>query len=275
MYLIALTRWMIPFCRVIRPTNSTYGMSGSIPYSRSVATFGRRPVLVQIDPVVDHADPLGGDAVELVHVLLHRRRHRDDAVGVLIGRPLDPGGHLVRRPELLDLPRPVRLQRVRRQHQRHVLELLDEAAGEVGVPGVAMDDVDGASLPAMTRSCSMCREELRVPGIVGRQRHGREHAFDAQCARLHALFAEAEDVDGMTRRRRARRARASGIRRGRRRRRTRAADTRWSGCQSSPRQPPAVSTHLDHQRRSRKGAILASRLPQLGPGCVARDNEGA
>ena len=26
-YLIALTRWMIPFCRVMRPTNSTNGIA--------------------------------------------------------------------------------------------------------------------------------------------------------------------------------------------------------------------------------------------------------
>ena len=41
--LIARTRWMIPFWRVIRPTNSTYGRSGSTPNrsSASVAVCGR------------------------------------------------------------------------------------------------------------------------------------------------------------------------------------------------------------------------------------------
>ena len=60
---------MIPFCRVIRPTKSTNGMSGSILYSREHgAGSGVGPVLVQVDAVVDHADLLGRDAIERLDV---------------------------------------------------------------------------------------------------------------------------------------------------------------------------------------------------------------
>ena len=37
---MALTRWMIPFWRVIRPTKSTNGLSGSISYFFSTARLG-------------------------------------------------------------------------------------------------------------------------------------------------------------------------------------------------------------------------------------------
>ena len=43
--------------------------------------------------------------------------------------------------ELLDLPRPQRLERVDGEHERHVPQPARDQAGHVGVPGVAVDDV--------------------------------------------------------------------------------------------------------------------------------------
>jgi hypothetical protein len=104
---------------------------------------------------VDDADAVRRHAVERLHVALHRLRHGDHAVGVLVRRPLDPAGGVVGRAELLDLPRPVRLERVRGEHQRHAVQLLRQAAGQVRVPRVAVHDVDVAEHAAMTRFCSI------------------------------------------------------------------------------------------------------------------------
>jgi hypothetical protein len=76
-------------------------------------------ILLQVDAVVDHTNPAQIHIVQFVNVPLHRSRHRDHAVGVAVRGPLDPGRDLVRGSQLLRLPRPMRLERMRRQHQRH------------------------------------------------------------------------------------------------------------------------------------------------------------
>ena len=73
---------------------------------------------------------------------------------------------MVGRAELLDLPRAVRLERVRRQDQPRAGELLDQAAGQVGVPGVAMDDVDVLEHPRHDQVAEHRLQELLVPGVL-------------------------------------------------------------------------------------------------------------
>ena len=60
--------------------------------------------------------------------------------------------------ELLGLPRPVRLERVRGQHVRDAVQQRGEVAGQVGVPGVGVHDVAaGAIAAAIDRSTdSVC-----------------------------------------------------------------------------------------------------------------------
>jgi len=59
---------------------------------------------------------------------------------------------MVRRAELLDLPRAVRLERMCRQHELRARERAGEAAGKMRVPGVAVDDVGDWTSATMARS---------------------------------------------------------------------------------------------------------------------------
>jgi hypothetical protein len=133
----------------------------------------RRPVLLQVNPVVDDADAFGRHAVEGLHVAAHRGRHGDDAIGVLVGGALDPRGGVIRRPELLDLPRPVWLERVRRQHQRDALERLHQASGEMRVPRVAVHHVGGGDRAAHHQIEQERGEELGVARVLRGQRRRR------------------------------------------------------------------------------------------------------
>ena len=106
-----------------------------------VGVGARRPV-VGVDAVVHDVDAAGVDGrVAAQHVVAHRRRHRDHRRGRFVRRPLHPGGDRVPAAELLGLPRPQRLQRVRADHVRHAVQQRGEVAGEVGVPGVGVDQV--------------------------------------------------------------------------------------------------------------------------------------
>ncbi len=159
----------MPFCRVIRPTNSTNGTSGSnaVPAPSTPGSGRGRYCCRSIPLWITRTGR--SDAVERLHVVLHRLRHRDHAVGVLVGGPLDPARGVIGGAELLDLPRPVRLERMRRQHQRDVLELLHQAAGEMRVPGVAVDDVEirrhAGSSPGPASACrTACCAADPAPG---------------------------------------------------------------------------------------------------------------
>ena len=68
-------------------------------------------------------------------------RHSDDCCSVVQRSLLGPGGDAVAAAELLGLPRPVRLERVRRHDVRHVVQQGAEMAGQIGVPGVGVQDV--------------------------------------------------------------------------------------------------------------------------------------
>ncbi len=100
-----------------------------------------RAVLVEVDPVVDHVDPVGVHREEAQDVRPRLPGHRDQRVRVEDRRPLHPARQVVGAAELLHLPRAQRLQRVRRHHQRHAPQLLGQEPGHVRVPRVAVDDV--------------------------------------------------------------------------------------------------------------------------------------
>ena len=153
-----------------------------------------RAVLVGVDAVVDDAHPLGRDAVERLHVALHRLRHGDDAVGVGVGGALDPGGRVVGGAELLDLPRPVRLERVRGEHQLRAGERPREAAGEVRVPGVAVDDLGRVHRAGHGQVAHERVEQPRVAGVLRREAHRGRDAADAQVPVRLVLLAEAEHL---------------------------------------------------------------------------------
>jgi len=129
-------------------------------------------VLLGVDPVVDHLHALGVDRrVTAEHVVAHRAGDGDDRVGGLEGGALAERGKVVAAAELFLLPRPQRLEAVRRRDVRDAVVELGEVAGEVRVPRVRVDDlracdagrhrqVDGHRLE---RGVSL----QRLPGAVG------------------------------------------------------------------------------------------------------------
>ncbi len=80
-----------PFCRVTRPTNTTDGRAGSMPYRASTAGAGVGGVLHRVDPVADDVHSPGPDRrVGAQDVGPHAVRDRDDRGRRLDGRPLAP-----------------------------------------------------------------------------------------------------------------------------------------------------------------------------------------
>ena len=104
---------------------------------------GRRVGVVEVgvDPVVDDVDARRVDAEVAEDVLARALADRDDRIGQLHRRALDPAAHVVAAAELLALPRPQRLERVDGEHERDAVRQPGEDAGQVGVPGVDVDDV--------------------------------------------------------------------------------------------------------------------------------------
>ena len=99
-------------------------------------------VLLGVDAVVDHHDARGLDRrIGRHHVARHALRHGDHRVGALQRGPLRPGRERVAAAELLGLPRALGLERVRRDHVRHVVGQRRQVAGEVRVPRVRVHDV--------------------------------------------------------------------------------------------------------------------------------------
>ena len=106
----------------------------------SVATIGGE--LVGVDAVLDHVHLRRIEVrVGLQDVALHAGADRDHRVRALERHPLRPGRQPVATAELLGLPRTVRLQRVRGDHVRDVLQQAGEVTGQVGVPGVGVHEV--------------------------------------------------------------------------------------------------------------------------------------
>jgi hypothetical protein len=59
---------------------------------------------------VDYANAFRRNSIECLHVVLHRLGNGHDTVGVLICSAFDPAGCVISAAELLDLPRPMRLE---------------------------------------------------------------------------------------------------------------------------------------------------------------------
>ena len=101
------------------------------------------PVEVGVDAVVDDVQPAlveGGVAAQDVRA--HPVADCDDRVGGLVGGALRPRADPVAAAELLGLPRALRLEAVRGDDVRDVLEQLRQVAGHVGVPRVRVQHVD-------------------------------------------------------------------------------------------------------------------------------------
>ena len=98
--------------------------------------------LRQVDAVVDDVDGVGLDArVAAQDVLAHPPGDRDDGGGGLVRRLLDEGREAVPPAQLLGLPRAQRLQRVRRDDVRDIVQQRGDVPREVRVPGVGVDQV--------------------------------------------------------------------------------------------------------------------------------------
>ena len=131
--------------------------------------IGSRLVLAQVDPVMDDPNPVVVNSIEGMNVLAHRLGNGDDAIGILVGGPLDPGTRSIRGAELLDLPGAVGFQRMRRQDQARPGELLGETAGQVGVPRMAMDNIHALEHPRHDQVPEHRLLKLLVPGVLARQ----------------------------------------------------------------------------------------------------------
>ena len=101
-----------------------------------------RPVLLRVDAVVDHRDPPRIDCgIAGEHIAPHAVGHGHHGVRALQADPLAEAGEPVAAAQLLGLPRPQRFQAMGGGHVRNAVEQLREVTGEVGIPGVAVDQV--------------------------------------------------------------------------------------------------------------------------------------
>ncbi len=215
---------MSPFWRVILPTNTTVGRSGSMPCDSrtSVAASGRYSL--GVDAVVDHRDALGVDRrIAAQQVAAHLGGHRDDRVGALEAGALGEARDGVAAAELLRLPGPHRLEAVDGRDVRNAVRERGEVTAEVRVPGVAVDDA------ARGRSRRPSRGRPRAP----RAPPGTARSPTAPpraCRRRRSACRAAAPAAPRPRRgrsaRRVARVRGRGTRRARRRRRRPLADTR-------------------------------------------------
>ena len=162
---------------------------------RQDRAIGCRSILVQVDAVVDDPDLLVGNSVKRVDVLAHGGRDGDDAIGVLIRGFLDPGAGVISRAKLLDLPGAMGLERVRREYQAGSGELPSQAATEVTVPGMAMDDVD---IPDHPRHDQVAEHRLQEPLVLGILKGECElgvDPLDPQVSLADVLVAKADHGD--------------------------------------------------------------------------------
>ena len=157
---------------------------------------GVRPVLLEVDPVVDHVDLLRRDVEVAQNVVAGLLRDRDDGVGVLDGGPLDPRREAVCVAELLDFPRSQRLERVSGQDERDAPQLLRQEASHVRVPRMAVDDVRVERVLRHRQTALEGVEGAPEPGIGVLFRGGpRPVPTDAQVGFVDDLAAEAADLD--------------------------------------------------------------------------------
>ncbi len=159
-------------------------------------------VFVRVDPVVDHLDPGRVDVrVRAADVLSHRARHGDDRVGRFDRRALaERRDCIAAGSELLGLPRAHRLEAVRRDDVRHLMQELGHVATEVRVPGVRVHDVGAVEL-GRHREVDRHRLQRRAGATEGvprgeGERTGarRAEAADLEVDQLRELARQVLDV---------------------------------------------------------------------------------
>ena len=187
------------------------GPAGSTPSGSSTSVRWVGAVEVGVDAVVDHVHPVRRrppgrrSSTSRGHAVAHR----DDRVGRLVGGALRPRREPVAAAELLGLPRPLRLERVRGDDVRDVVQQL--APG--GRPGWR------------TRCASARGRRPRTPAAIARS-VDRTCSAGLACGKPAVLLGErgrarrAPRPCSARRGRRARAARGRGSRRARPRRRT-------------------------------------------------------
>ena len=158
--------------------------------------LGRIPDL-GVDSVAHDVDSAGIDGrVHPQHVGTHPRADGDHRFGRVHRGLLDPRRDPVAAAELLGLPRPQRLQRMRGQHMRYAVQQRREMPGHPGVPGVAVHDGGlrgGAGHHQVRRQGRQRRvraAQLGV-GLIGeRPRPRRAHAVHVDLAQTAQLRDE-------------------------------------------------------------------------------------
>jgi hypothetical protein len=103
--------------------------------------------------------PIAGLAGEDVGA--HLLADGDDRVGGFEPGALAEARQRVAAAELLGLPRAEGLETVGGRDVRDVVDELDEMSGEVGVPGVAVDELGASTPAAMARSTDIVRRAER------------------------------------------------------------------------------------------------------------------
>ena len=126
-------------------------------------------VFLRIDAVGNDADTVLGNAVQVMHVPAHGFGNGDHSVRILVGRALQPGGGMIGRAQLFHLPWTMRLQGMGGEHQGRAEQLLQDAAGEMGIPGMAMHDVRGGCRAGHHDVAGQGVHQFRELGILRRQ----------------------------------------------------------------------------------------------------------
>ena len=127
----------------------------------------RRPIFIQIDPVIDDMQPLRLDVEEPFQVGFCSIRNGDDCVRHFERRLFEPDGEIVSAAKLLALPRPKRLERMDRDHQRKTVVQLREDPAKMAVPRVTMNEV-GNDLLGVEIETALDRAEDRAQAVWDR-----------------------------------------------------------------------------------------------------------
>ncbi len=144
-------------------------------------TVGRRPVFVGVDAVVHHVQARRVDAgVAAKDVVGHARGDRHDSVGGFDRRPLAKRRERVTAAKLFFLPGAERLERVRGDDVRDIVQQLRHVAGEIRVPRVGVDEMGGV--------------RRRGHRQVGRHREQRGICLGGDQVRIGAVCRDVELV---------------------------------------------------------------------------------
>src|SRR5690606_27693299 len=133
-----------------------------------------------------------------------RPGHRDDRIGGFDGGALGPAGHRVTAAELFPFPRPPRLQRVGGDNVRDVVEERGDEPAEVGVPRVAVYDVNVGKcgghreVDRQGPERGVRLEQLRRRNVPDRAVARRTPGVDTKVDEPAQLAAEEIDVDAGT-----------------------------------------------------------------------------